>query len=124
MAWGYMRAQAGGAGAKESLCGNYIYYGGGNAIDVTLYYQTTDGVLSDPNIDATVQGEYLQLKAWRDGASWSKGVEISAIKPFSGILYTSPNNGSFQTSQEVTYEAGATVIPFTSKIGKFILEIK
>ena len=115
---------AGGMGAKESLCGNYIYYGGGNAIAVTLYYQTRDGALSDPNIDETVQGEYLQLKAWRDGSSWSKGVQVSAIKPFSGILYTSLSNGVFQTSQEVTYEAGATVIPFTSKIGKFVLKIK
>ena len=115
---------AGGTGAKELLCGNYNNYGGGNAIAVDLYYQTRDGALSAPNIDATVQGEYLQLKAWRDGSSWSKGVEVSAIKPFSGILYTSPSNGVFQASQEVTYEAGATVIPFTSKIGEFLLKIK
>lgn len=115
---------AGGAGAKESLCGNYNNYGGGNAIAVDLYYQTRDGALSDPNIDETVQGEYLQLKAWRDGSSWSKGVEVSAIKPFSGILYTSLSNGVFQTSQEVTYNAGDVVISFTAKIGSFVLKIK
>ena len=115
---------AGGAGAKESLCGNYNYPGAGNAITVGFYYQTKDGALLDPNIDATVQGEYLQLKAWRDGSSWSKGVEVSAIKPFSGVLYTSPSNGVFQTSQEVTYNAGDVVIAFTSKIGKFVLKIK
>lgn len=124
MAWGYMRAQGGGAGAKESLCGNYYYPGGGNAITRDLYYQTRDGALPDPNIDETVQGEYLQLKAWRDGASWGKAVEVSAIKSFSGILYTSPSNGVFQTSQEVTYNVGDVVIPFTSKIGKFVLKIK
>lgn len=123
MAWGYMRAQ-GGAGAKEMLCGNYNNYGGGNAITVDLYYQTRDGALPDPNIDETVRGEYLQLKAWRDGSSWSKGVEVSAIKPFSGILYTSPSNGVFQTSQEVSYNVGDVVISFTSKIGKFVLKIK
>lgn len=123
MAWGYMRAQ-GGAGAKESLCGNYNNYGGGNAITVDLYFQTRDGALPAPNIDETVQGEYLQLKAWRDGQSWSKGVEVSAIKPFSGILYTSPSNGVFQSSQEVTYNTGDVVIPFTSKIGSFVLKIK
>ena len=115
---------AGGAGAKESLCGNYNYPGAGNAITVGFYYQTKDGALLDPNIDATVQGEYLQLKAWRDGSSWSKGVEVSAIKPFSGVLYTSPSNGVFQTSQEVTYNAGDVVIAFTSKIGKFVHKIK
>ena len=115
---------AGGAGAKESLCGNYNYPGGGNVIAVDLYYQTRDGALSDPNIDETVQGEYLQLKAWREGSSWSKGVEVSAIKPFSGILYTSLSNGVFQTSQEVTYNAGDVVISFTSKIGSFVLKIK
>ena len=115
---------AGGSGAKESLCGNYDYPGDGFTITSDLYYQTRDGALSDPNIDATVQGEYLQLKAWRDGSSWSKGVEVSAIKPFSGILYTSPSNGVFQTSQEVTYNAGDVVIPFTSKIGSFVLKIK
>ena len=115
---------AGGTGAKESLCGIYNNPDDGNTISVGLYYQTRDGALSDPYIDETVHGEYLHLKAWRDDASWSKGVEVTAIKPFSGILYTSPNNGSFQTSQEVTYEAGATVIPFTSKIGKFVLKIK
>lgn len=114
---------AGGAGAKESLCGNYNNYGGGNAITCDLYYQTRDGALSDPNIDATVQGEYLQLKAWRD-ASWSKGVEVTALKPFSGVLYTSPSNGVFQASQEVTYNAGDEVISFTSKIGEFVLKIK
>ena len=115
---------AGGTGAKESLCGNYNYPGGGNAIAVDLYYQTRDGALSDPNIDETVQGEYLQLKAWREGSSWSKGVEVSAIKPFSGILYTSLSSGVFQASQEVTYNAGDVVISFTSKIGSFVLKIK
>lgn len=115
---------AGGAGAKESLCGNYNYPGGGNAIAVNLYYQTRDGALSDPNIDETVQGEYLRIKAWREDSSWSKGVEVSAIKPFSGILYTSPRNGVFQTSQKVTYSAGDVVISFTSKIGNFVLKIK
>lgn len=115
---------AGGTGAKESLCGNYYQYGDGNAITVDLYYQTRDGALSDPDIGGTVQGEYLQLKAWREDSSWSKGVEVSAIKPFSGILYTSPSNGVFQTSQEVTYNTGDVVIPFTSKIGRFVLKIK
>ena len=115
---------AGGTGAKESLCGTYNYPGAGNPIAVDLYYQTRDGALSDPNIDATVQGEYLQLKAWRDGSSWSKGVEVTAKKPFSGVLYTSLSNGVFQTSQEVTYNAGDVVISFTSKIGSFVLKIK
>lgn len=119
-----LRAAGGGAGAKETLCGNYNNYGGGNAIACDLYYCTRDGALSDPNIDATVQGEYLQLKAWRDGSSWSKGVEVSAIKPFSGVLYTSPSNGVFQAAQEVTYNAGDVVISFASKIGSFALKIK
>lgn len=115
---------AGGTGAKELLCGHYYQYGDGNAINVDLYYRTRDGALSDPDIGGTVQGEYLRIKAWREDSSWSKGVEVSAIKPFSGILYTSPSNGVFQTSQEVTYNAGDVVISFTSKIGQFVLEIK
>lgn len=115
---------AGGTGAKELLCGNYYQYGDGNEIRAELYYRTRDGALSDPDTGVTVQGEYLQLKAWREDSSWSKGVEVSAIKPFSGILYTSPSNGVFQASQEVTYNAGDVVISFTSKIGHFVLEIK
>ena len=115
---------AGGTGAKESLCGTYNYPGDGNGIAADFYYQTRDGALADPDIGGTVQGEYLQLKAWRDGASWSKGVEVSAIKPFSGILYTSLSNGVFQASQDVTYNVGDVVISFTAKIGRFVLKIK
>ena len=124
MAWGYMRAQGGGAGAKEMLCGNYNWPGGGNAITCTLFYLTKDGAYGDPNIDSSVAGEYLEIRASRDGSSWGKGAEVTAKKPFSGVLYTSPANGIYQESQDVTYDSGDTVIGFNSKIGKFILEIK
>lgn len=123
MAWGYMRAQ-GGAGAKEMLCGNYNRPGGGNAITCTLFYLTKDGAYGDPNIDSSVAGEYLEIRASREESSWSKGAEVTAKKPFSGVLYTSPANGIYQESQDVTYDSGDTVIGFNSKIGKFILEIK
>ena len=115
---------AGGMGVKELLCGDYYQYGDGNRIRAELYYRTRNGALSDPDTGGTVQGEYLQLKSSWENTSWSKGVEVTAIKSFSGILYTTPINGVFQTSQKVTYSAGAVVIPFTSKIGKFVLEIK
>lgn len=115
---------AGGMGAKELLCGDYYQYGDGNAIRAKLYYRTRDGALTDPDVDMTVHGEYLQIKASWEGTSWSKGLEVTAIKSFSGILYTAPSNGVFQASQKVTYSAGALVIPFTSKIGNFVLEIK
>lgn len=115
---------AGGTGAKESLCGNYNWPGGGNAITCTLFYLTKDGAYGDPNIDSSVAGEYLEIRASREGSSWSKGAEVTAKKPFSGVLYTSPANGIYQESQDVTYDSGDTVIDFYSKIGKFILEIK
>lgn len=124
MAWGYMRAQGGGAGAKEMLCGNYNSPGGGSPITCMLFYLTKDGAYSDPNIDSSVTGEYLEIRASREGSSWSKGVEVTAKKPFSGVLYTSPNNGIYQESQDVTYDSGNTVIGLNSKIGYFILEIK
>ena len=128
MAWGYMRAQGGGAGEKEMLCGNYYYPGGGNGITCSLYYLTKDGAYGAPNSTpdsgSSVAGEYLEIRASWDGSSWSKGAEVSAKKPFCGVLYTSPSNGIYQESQDVTYNAGDAVIPFTSKIGNFILEIK
>ena len=125
MAWGYMRAQgAGGTGEKEMLCGNYYYPGDGNGITCGFYYLTKDGAYGDPNTDSSVAGEYLEIRASMDGSSWSKGAEVTAKKPFSGVLYTAPSNGIYQESQDVTYNAGDAVIPFTSKIGKFILEIK
>ena len=125
MAWGYMRAQgAGGTGAKEMLCGIYNNPGDGNGITCACYYLAKDGAYGDPNIDSSVAGEYLEIRASRDGASWSKGAKVTAKKPFSGVLYTSPSNGIYQKSQDVTYGSGDTVIDFNSKIGQFILEIK
>ena len=119
-----LRTAGGGGGVKEMLCGNYNYPGGGNAITCTLFYLTKDGAYGDPNIDSSVAGEYLEIRASLDGSSWSKGAEVTAKKPFSGVLYTAPSNGIYQESQDVTYNAGDAVIPFTSKIGQFILEIK
>lgn len=119
-----LRTAGAGTGAKEMLCGNYNWPGGGNAITCTLFYLTKDGAYGDPNIDSSVAGEYLEIRAWREGSSWSKGAEVTAKKPFSGVLYTSPSNGIYQESQDVTYDSGDTVIDFNSKIGKFILEIK
>ena len=124
MAWGYMRAQGGGAGAQEMLCGNYYRPGSGNAITCTLFYLTKDGAYGDPYIDSSVAGEYLEISALREDSSWSKGVNVTAKKPFSGVLYTSPNNGIYQVSQDVTYNTGDTIIGIYSTIGKFILKIK
>ena len=123
MAWGYMRAQGGGGGAKEMLCGNYYNPGDGNGITCGFYYLTKDGAYGDPNIDSSVAGEYLEIRASLDGSSWSKGAKVTAKKPFSGVLYTSPSNGIYQKSQDVTYDSGDTVIDFYAKIGQFILEI-